>query len=74
MHLFRAREIAEPNEASMKAENQSEKTRGGRWGAIDVLCEALFGELFRISRVNSFKRRKFETGLPERSGGSRGPP
>ena len=42
---------------------------GGRWGAIDVLCEALFGELFRISRAPHFMRRKFSKALPEPFGG-----
>ena len=34
-------------------------TWGGRWSAINVLCEALFGQLFRILRAPHFMRRKF---------------
>ena len=48
-------------------------TWGGRWGAIDVLCEALFGELFRIFRVPHSMREKFSRGLPETFGGLQGP-
>ena len=54
----------------MKVQHQ---TWGGRWSAIDVLCEALFGELFRIFRAPDSMRKKSSRGLPEASGGLQGP-
>ena len=38
-------------------------TWGGRWSAIDVLCEALFGELVRVFKGSISKREKSSTGL-----------
>ena len=49
-------------------------TWGGRWSAIDVLCEALFVNFFGHSEVDSFKRQKFVRIRAECSRGFWGPP
>ena len=46
----------------------------GRWIAIVVLCEALFGELFRIFRAPHSMRRKSSKALRKASGGPQEPP
>ena len=48
------------------------KTSGGRWGAIDVLCEVLFGELVRFFGfrfASAENRPETQRSLPEASRG-----